>query len=208
MLSREMESDNRTRFASIWSTSRADAGKTREYMADGLKVSVKTIQNWEKGATSPDFFQGTEWFRVLGLNPIPYYLAFLFPDMFQANAVNAPADDEEEIEQTLMLMIKNSTMLEKRELLYLMAGDHGSSWYSLLQMFTAHVHTSLRSRTQIAKVILDNYKLESELDELVCRGSVMPDIQLLEDAISAARESVVNGHSGYTSALLTEDESI
>ena len=63
-----MRKDNKServkRFAQIWSLSRADTGKTQEYMANGLGVSKKTIQNWEKGASAPDLFEGSEWFRV------------------------------------------------------------------------------------------------------------------------------------------------
>lgn len=36
------------RFAKIWWKSRADAGKSQEFMALSLGVSKKTIQNWEK----------------------------------------------------------------------------------------------------------------------------------------------------------------
>ena len=70
------------RFSKIWWQSRADSGKSQEYMALGLGVSKKTIQNWEKGITSPDLFQSSEWFRLLGLNPLHYYLEFLYPDAF------------------------------------------------------------------------------------------------------------------------------
>ena len=70
--------DRERQFAKIWADSRVDAGKTQDYMAKGLGVSKKTIQNWENGVTAPDFFMGSEWFRVLGINPLPYYLSFLF----------------------------------------------------------------------------------------------------------------------------------
>ena len=74
--------DRITRFSKIWWQSRADAEKSQEFMALGLGVSKKTVQNWEKGISAPDLFQGSEWFRILGLNPLPYYLAFLFPELF------------------------------------------------------------------------------------------------------------------------------
>lgn len=50
---KDNKSDRVKRFAQIWSLSRADTGKTQEYMANGLGVSKKTIQNWEKGASAP-----------------------------------------------------------------------------------------------------------------------------------------------------------
>lgn len=195
MQRKENTSDRERRFAQIWSVSRMNAGKTQEYMAKGLGVSKKTVQNWENGATAPDFFMGSEWFRVLGINPLPYYLSFVFPDLF---ADISPDDSDDSIEQALILLIKNSTAVEKRELLYLMAGRHGSSWYSLLQMFTAHCHTSMRSRIGVARNILDNYEIESATGQLVCTSNVQPDIEMLRGAIEEGKRSVMAGNSGYT----------
>ena len=110
---KDNKSDRVKRFAQIWSLSRADTGKTQEYMANGLGVSKKTIQNWEKGASAPDLFEGSEWFRVLGINPLPYYLAFLYPWMFDGIK---PDDNDEEIEQALLFLVKNMTQVEKRQL--------------------------------------------------------------------------------------------
>lgn len=189
-----MDLDRRERFARVWTTSRADAGKTQDFMAKGLHVSKKTIQNWEKGITAPDFFEGSEWFRVLGLNPMPYYLKYLFPDEF------SEMDDENEtdIDGILLMLVKNMTETEKKELLYLIAGDHGSPWYSLLQMFTAHCHTSLKSRAIVASTILENYKMEEALGETVCSRDIEPDVETLDKAVKKARESVVKGLTGYT----------
>ena len=111
MLHKESKSDRNKRFARIWSLSRSDAGKTQEFMANGLGVSKKTIQNWEKGASAPDLYEGSEWFRVLGTNPMPYYLAFLYPWLFDGIK---PEDDDQEIEQALLFLVKNMTSVEKR----------------------------------------------------------------------------------------------
>ena len=192
---KDNKSDRVKRFAQIWSLSRADTGKTQEYMANGLGVSKKTIQNWDKGASAPDLFEGSEWFRVLGINPLPYYLAFLYPWMFDGIK---PDDNDEEIEQALLFLVKNMTQLEKRQLLYLMAGRHGSPWYSLLQMFTAHCHSSLRSRVTAARTILENYEMDQVCGDLVCPDNVQPDMKMLHHAVEEGKQSVFNQLSGYT----------
>lgn len=203
MLSTETAKDRAVRFAKIWEKSRADAGKTQEYMAKGLGVSRKTVQNWEKGETSPDLFMGSEWFRVLGLNPLPYYLAFVYPEKFEGVE---PSDSDEIIDQAIMTLVKNSTVREKRELLFLMGGKHGSSWYSLLQMFTAHCHTSLKSRVNAARLIVDNYEMEEETGELICEENIHPDIAMLKRAIEESKKSVANGDLGYSNGLKKEEE--
>ena len=177
MLHKESKSDRNKRFARIWSLSRSDAGKTQEFMANGLGVSKKTIQNWEKGASAPDLYEGSEWFRVLGTKP---------------------GDDDQEIEQALLFLVKNMTSVEKREMLYLMAGRHGSPWYSLLQMFTAHCHCSLRSRVTAARTILENYEMDKACGSLVCQDNVQPDMKMLHHAVEEGKLSVFNQLSGYT----------
>lgn len=190
--------EDKKRFAKIWCSSRADAGKTQEYMAQGLGVSIKTVQNWENGVTSPDLFMGSEWFRVLGNNPLPYYLSFLFPDLFDGLS---PEYDDAVIEQALTALIRNSTSVEKRELLFLMAGSHGSPWYSLLQMFTAHCHTSMQSRVNVARSILDNYEMDEATGNLVCPDNVRPDTGMLRNAVEQGKQSVISGNSGYTNVF-------
>lgn len=198
MSRQEDAAERESRFAQIWATSRADAGKSQDYMAKGLGVSKKTIQNWENGVTAPDFFMGSKWFQVLGMNPVPYYLSFLFPNLFDGIS---PEDDDDEIEKALIALIRNSTSVEKRELLFLMAGRHGSSWYSLLQMFTAHCHTSMKSRIGVARNILDNYEIEQATGQLVCPENVKPDIEMLRNAVEEGKRSVIAGNSGYTNVV-------
>lgn len=195
MVDFDIPDERRKRFARIWSVSRFDAGKSREYMANGLGISVKTVQNWEKGVTLPDLFTGCEWFRVLGLNPLPYYLSYLFPDYFDDVQ---PEDNDDAISDALMLYIQNLTNAEKRQLLYLIAGKHGSPWYSLLQLFTAHCHTTLKSRVSVASAILQNYEMESATGELVCPENVAPDLKILKSSIDEGKRSVINRSKGYT----------
>lgn len=194
MNSSESRIERTQRFAKIWWQSRADAAKSQEFMALGLGVSKKTIQNWEKGISSPDLFQGSEWFRLLGLNPMPYYVSFLYPNLFKGFD---PADNAR-IEEALLFLIQQSTQMEKRELLFLMTGAHGSSWYSLLQMFTAHCHTSMQARVSTARMVLENYEMEKATSQLVCPDNVQPDLALLENAIARGRRAVFLREKGYT----------
>lgn len=196
MMHRDEKKEERCkRFTKIWTESRADAKKTQAYMAEGLGVSKKTIQNWENGVSSPDLFSGSEWFRLLGLNPLPYYLAYLFPELFDGIV---PDDEDDTIEEALMLLIQNSTPVEKRQLLYLMAGRHGSSWYSILQMFTAHCHTGLKSRVNAARLILENYEMDKQTGKLVCPDNIQPDLTMLENAVEEGKRAVLKSYSGYT----------
>lgn len=191
----ESRIDRVSRFSKIWWKSRADADKSQEFMALGLGVSKKTVQNWEKGISAPDLFQGSEWFRILGLNPLPYYLAFLYPELF---GDISPDKSDEELNLALHHLIDQATPIEKRQLLFLMAGKHGSSWYALLQMFTAHCHTSMQCRVGTARIVLDNYEMQQETGELVCTDNVLPDLDVLRNAIESGKSAAQQKRPGYT----------
>ena len=183
------------RFSKIWWKSRADSGKSQEYIALGLGVSKKTIQNWEKGVSAPVLFQSAQWFELLGQNPIHYYMNFLFPDDFDGLSDQT---DDEKIEKVLIHCVQEMRALEKRQLLFLMVGQHGSSWHSLLQLFTAHCHTSLKSRVAMAGLIGNNFEMEKITGDLVCQDNIMPDMTAAQMAISDAKESLVRNNAGYT----------
>lgn len=194
----ETRQEKMKRFSKIWWKSRADAGKSQEYMALGLGVSKKTIQNWEKGVSSPDLFQSAEWFELLGENPINYYLNFLFPEYFGDLSYK---DDDDKIEEVLLHCIREMPPFEKRQLLYLIIGPHGSGWHSLLQLFTTHCHTSLKARVATADLIRNNFEMEKETGDLVCINNIMPDISLLQISIAKAKESVGKNNYGYTAQV-------
>lgn len=191
------------RFAKIWWKSRADAGKSQEFMALSLGVSKKTIQNWEKGLSAPNLFQCSEWFRVLGLNPTHYHLEFLYPTVFgDATALN----DDKNVEKMLISLIKNASSIEKKQLLYLMAGNHGSPWYVLLQLFTAHCHTTLQSRFIAARSILDNYEIEEQTKKLVNLDDVKPNIEFLKKAMVQCKKAAQDKQAGYSTILCDEND--
>lgn len=188
------------RFAKIWWKSRDDVGKSQEFMALSMGVSKKTIQNWEKGLSSPTLFQATEWFKVLGLNPIKYYLEFLYPNFFEKTSL----EDESKLDEKLANLIKVSSAAEKRELIYLMSGTHGSSWPALLQLFSAYCHMSLQSRVIIARIVLESYEMEEKNGRLVNNDKIKPDLELLKSAIAICKAATQNGYYGYSTVFFNE----
>lgn len=191
----ETSQERANRFSKIWAISRADAGKTQEFMANGLGISKKTVQNWENGVTAPDLFMGSEWFRVLGRNPLPYYLSYLFPNLF---GEIGPEEDDKGLCEALTALVQNLTVKEQRQLLFLMVGQHGSSWYSLLQFFTAHCHTSMQARFTAARLTAEFYEIDKALNQLVCPDDVLPDMDFLRNSVEEAKQAVISQSAGYT----------
>lgn len=182
-------------FSLIWSKSRTSVGKSQEFMALGLGVSKKTIQNWEKGISSPNFFQGSEWFRLLGLNPLPYYLEFIYSkDFFNTSDIT----DSEELNTLLMDLIITLPLECKQQLLFLLSGSHGSSPISVLQLMMAHLQTPLMERVSHANMIMTDYDLAKHTDRLNNPEEIQPNLHILNKGIQEGRNSAISGGSGYT----------
>lgn len=190
--------DRAKRFSKVWWKSRADAGVSQEYMALGLGVSKKTIQNWEKGTSSPTLFQATEWFHLLGFNPMPYYYEFIYPDiMNQENLSKGCEICDEQVSEILNTMISEMPIDIKRQLLFLFYGDHGSSPYAIMQMVLAHLQVSLKDRVSHAASILQDYEIANELGTLAKPDHVQPNLEYLQIAIQQGRNAAINNRSGY-----------
>lgn len=190
----ESRSKRIKRFSEIHSTVRVNTGKSQEYMALELGVAKKTIQNWEKGISSPSFFQSLEWFRVLKVNPFPYYLSVIYPE--KLDGIKA-SDSDEKIEEAFETLIHNISIKDKRALLYLYYGKHGSSAHSVIQLMLAHLHTPITSRVANAYLISHVYALENELNNIICPDNILPDMDDLNKAILKARESAIKREYGY-----------
>lgn len=176
-------------------SARVKAKRSQEYMALELGVAKKTVQNWEKGVSSPSFFQSLEWFRVLNTNPFPYYMDVLYPDKIAG--VKA-SDSDEKIEEAFDSLIQNISINDKRALLYLYYGKHGSSPHSVIQLILAHLHLPMSLRINDACNVDTNYKIAKELDLLVCPDNIQPDLSDFKRSILLAIEASKDNRDSYT----------
>lgn len=184
----------RRRFAKIHYDARINAKRSQEYMALELGVAKKTVQNWERGISSPSFFQSLQWFRALNTNPFPHYMAVIYPD--KVAGVKA-SDPDEKIEEAFNALIQNISINDKRALLYLYYGKHGSSPHSIIQLLLAHLHTPITSRLANAFLITQLYELNKHLGRIICPDNIQPDLEDLNRAIYKAKQSALNNESGY-----------
>lgn len=170
-------------------------------MAMELGVAKKTVQNWEKGISSPSFFQSLEWFRVLGLNPLPYYVNCVYP----TNTTNVSSDSsDDEINKAFDELMKDIPMSGKRALLFLFYGKHGSSPNAVVQMMLAHLHTGMKARALHASLISQTYVIEKETNMLACPDNIQPNIEALDKAIESAKQAFINNKTDYA---IIDDES-
>ena len=183
------------RFASMWRKSREDAGKSQEYVARAMGISKKTVQNWESGYSCPDQCQGLEWFHVLGIQPLPYYMEILYPQLEDIN----PNSSNENLDAVLFDILKDFSADSKRKLLYLFAGNHGSSPSGILEMVIAHLHLPIAQRLNTGHNIITNYQIDKAYGALVEPNEVQPNMALLVQCYENCLSAVQEGKKEYDS---------
>lgn len=183
------------KFAKMWRESRESVGKSQDYMAKALGVSKKTVQNWESGTSCPSQQKGFEWFTVLGVQPMPYYLKLLYP--YEFDRIKPGANDKD-VGIALLTLISNLTEDQKRKLLYILQGCHGSSPICILEMLTAYLQTPLDYRLNVAASIAVNYEVSEAKGILKNPAHVQPNMDLLNLAIKRGRQAVIDGKGSYT----------
>ena len=182
-------------FADIHIKARIAANKSQEFMAIELGVAKKTVQNWEKGISSPSFFQSLEWFRVLNTNPFPYYMSLMYPKEF-SHIKTANTDDE--IDEAFDSLIKQISTNDKRALLYIYYGAHGGDPHTIINLMLAHLHTPLQARITQAMLISYIYEMQEETDNLICKDDIMPNMAELKDSLMRARVAALHKSYGYS----------
>ena len=118
---------------------RQKSKKSQEELAFLLQVDVKTIRKWETGKSEPPCSKVVEWFRGVGMNPIPYLLVYAYPNDFKLEEMQ----DADKIANLYALITENLTIEDKKALVQIFSGMHGSSPSSVIQPGFPRIHTSL-----------------------------------------------------------------
>lgn len=182
-------------FSDIHTKARIAAGKSQEFMAIELGIAKKTVQNWEKGISSPSFFQSLEWFRILNINPFPYYMSLMYPkELKQIKAANT----DDEINEAFDVLMKQISTSDKRALLYIFYGAHGGDPHTIINLMLSHLHTPLQARITQAMLISYIYEMQEETDNLICKDDIMPNMAELKDSLMRARVAALHKSYGYS----------
>ena len=173
--------------------SRYEGNISQSKLADEIGVNKKTILNWEQGITQPSIEHIIQWFEACGVNPMHYILEYISPNAFD----NIDYKNEQTINEAFNSLTELMSYEDKMALLYIYFGQHGSSPESVMQMLLAHLHNPLKDRISIAVHIATGYRLNESLDALVGGDLPKPNLDMLDEAILNAAESVKNCKSGY-----------
>lgn len=181
-----------SKIADMLCQSRYLSGKSQQYVADRLGLSTKTVQNWESGKSMPDVAQLYDWFNAIQIPPQPYILRLLYPDVDSSKF-----DDDTEMDKALLKLAQDLPYHEKRKLLFILEGSHGSSPVSVIDMMVANLQTPLRDRMGVCQTILSNYEIADSLDILTDKNAVRPSVSHLKKALESAITAVIKKQNSY-----------
>lgn len=188
-----MSEEDKKRLARILALARAESGMSQETLALELGIAKKTVQNWEKGTSTPTLPQAIAWFRVLQVAAMPYFLQFMFPDI---EGIKSKASDKHVLE-SLLALIETLPMEGVRQLMYLFYGNHGSSPRAIINMVTAYLQIPLKERYYIDCAIQEKYEMAKDMSNIVKEEHIQPDEEFMKKSISREREAILENKQSY-----------
>jgi transcriptional regulator with XRE-family HTH domain len=176
------------RYGKMMQFAREETGRSRNFMADSLDVTTKTIWSWENGYSYPNAKQLFDWFKVLG-SDIQIYMNCYFTTDGKHEVSN-----DKEITKELHKMI-DSYKPRRRELLhYILCGKHGADMDALMNLEVAYLQTTWKDRIVQSAMILSNYRMNKERRQ----QKVEPNTDLISESIKSCAESYINDRAGYS----------
>lgn len=184
---------DRKRLSRMLMLSRAESGMSQEKVALELGIAKKTVQNWERGISTPTLPQAIAWFRVMKVAAMPYFLQFMFPEIEGTKS----SLGNEEIKKQLISLIEELPSEGVRQLMFLFYGNHGSSPRAVMNFVTAYLQMPLRERHNVDNLIYSSYEISSEKKTLTKKEHIMPDSDILKKALLKEKEAIVQGKDSY-----------
>ena len=188
----EREIDDRV--AEFLTDARKSADITQADMARRMNISRRTVQAWEMGESFPKLSKIIQWLHITKQSPIKVLQEISFPVFEQIKG----SDDDSRIAEALETRIKSLRIREKRDLLYILFGNHGSSVYAFLQLCVAYLQCPMGDRQNITLTVINNYKLAKDMGTIVSPENIQPDMNALELAYQKGREAYIHNRNSYT----------
>ena len=184
------------RIARLMLEARKRSGQSQEELAERLNVSPRTVQRLENAERAPTLEDFLEWYRALGMNWFRDVLRLANPELY--SVFDGSTADVEQRRNGLFKYLADCPPGEVDKLAFLIFGQHGSDWPSMLDEYVANAHCSMRSRAAVCRLVIENYELEAATGDLVDPETAKPNIGNLRSAHIAGQKAVQLRRSEYS----------
>lgn len=183
-----------TKIGTALAKARVSANLSQREMAHMIEKNERTVQNWEKGVSSPDSDEIMDWCSACGVSPITVFMEVIHPDLYK-EADNKKSDAA--VDQELQMLVQALPPLTKRLLLFVLKGRHGSSPPAVISEIAANLHCPLNNRASVCGTIIDQYTYAQIAGLDPCPDAPHPPIDDLKINYKAGRAAAENGAFGY-----------
>ena len=175
------------RIARLMLDARKRSGQSQEELAELLNVSISTVQRLEFAKRAPTLENFIEWYRALGMNWFRDMLRLANPELYCV--FDGSTADVEQRRNGLFKYLADCPPGEVDKLAFLIFGQHGSDWPSMLDEYVANAHCSMRSRAAVCRLVIENYELEAATGDLIDPETAKPNIGNLRSAHIAGQKA-------------------
>lgn len=183
-----------TKIGTALAKARVSANLSQREMAHMIEKNERTVQNWEKGVSSPDSDEIMDWCSACGVSPITVFMEVIHPDLYkEADSKKSDAA----VDQELQMLVQALPPLTKRLLLFVLKGRHGSSPPAVISEIAANLHCPLNNRASVCGTIIDQYTYAQIAGLDPCPDAPHPPIDDLKINYKAGRAAAENGAFGY-----------
>lgn len=184
------------RIARLMMEARKRSGQSQEELAERLNVSPRTVQRLENAERAPTLEDFLEWYRALGMNWFRDVLRLANPELY--SVFDGSTADVEQRRNGLFKYLADCPPGEVDKLAFLIFGQHGSDWPSMLDEYVANAHCSMRSRAAVCRLVIENYELEAATGDLIDPETAKPNIGNLRSAHIAGQKAAQLKRSEYS----------
>lgn len=183
------------RTAKALEIARMCSGLSQQKLAARMGVNRGTIANWEQGLAAISLPMAMRWFTCCGVSVARYMDACIHPGLL--DHLEDGLSDLEKRKVLIDAMMECSSY-EIDALLYIRYGDHGSDHIGVLTEILANLHTPLKDRVAVCRMVSGSYEIAQATGTDPDPNGTAPKMEILYQAQDAGTEAAMKSNDSYT----------
>ena len=183
------------RTAKALEMARMRSGLSQQKLAAKIGVNRGTIANWEQGLAAISLPMAMRWFTCCGVSAARYIDACIHPGLLEHLEDDLPGMEKC---RTLIDAMMECSSYEIDALLYIRYGDHGSDHIGVLTEILANLHTPLKDRVAVCRMVSGNYEIAQATGTDPDPNGTAPRMEVLYQAQDAGTEAAMKSNDSYT----------
>lgn len=171
------------------------SGLSQQKLAARMGVNRGTVANWEQGLAAISLPMAMRWFTCCGVSVARYMDACIHPGLLEHLE-----DDLSDLEKRRILInaMMECSSYEIDALLYIRYGDHGSDHIGVLTEILANLHTPLKDRVAVCRMVSGSYEMAQATGTDPDPNGTAPKMEILYQAQDAGTEAAMKSNDSYT----------